>query len=178
MKKVHPKKVFLSKIAIVNLILSATETYKHEALGLIFGKVYQDTLMIKNIIGYQTAKRKFTEVSDSKKSIFIKKFLDNNTRLVGDFHSHTDYKGKTHAKISNQDIKDMQPGETSLIIGLAQLKIRRASIPKNRENDGKGISFSTNGFKYHIRCYYKTEDRKLKELKVSTKYFKALKLSS
>ena len=103
-------KAVLRKIALTNLVLSVTETYKHEALGVIFGKVEKDFIKIINAIPYQTAKRKFNEVDDSKKSKIIKKIAENSHVMIGDFHSHSDFKSGMHAKLSPQDIKDLKAG--------------------------------------------------------------------
>ncbi len=103
-------KAILRKIALTNLVLSVTETYKHEALGVIFGKVEKDFIKIINAIPYQTAKRKFNEVDDSKKSKIVKKIAEDSHVMIGDFHSHSDFKSGMHAKLSPQDIKDLKKG--------------------------------------------------------------------
>lgn len=169
-------KAVLRRIALANLILSSTETYKHEALGLIFGKISKDYVEVTNAIPYQTAKRKFNEVDDSKKSKIIKKLAEDSDTLLGDFHSHSDFKSGMHAKISRQDIKDMKEGRTSIIIGIKKLKNKRKTEAYNRKKDGKGISFSINGYKYQVRCYHKTKTGSVEELRVNNKTFKNLNL--
>lgn len=171
-------KAILRKIALMNLILSATETYKHETLGLIFGKLSKNHIDIINAIPYQTAKRKFNEVGDSKKSKILQKFIEKNNKLVGDFHSHSDFKSGMHAELSDQDIKDMKKGMTSLVIGMKKIKKKRKTSVANRKGDGKGLSFSTNGYKYQIRCYYKTKTGLVKELRMSDRNFKRLNFTS
>jgi len=165
-------KALLRKIALTNLVLSVTETYKHEALGVIFGKVEKDFVKIINAIPYQTAKRKFNEVDDSKKSKIIKRIAENSNIMIGDFHSHSDFKSGMHAKLSTQDIKDLKEGMTSVIIGVKKIGNRRKTLATNRKGNGKGLSFSTNGYKYQIRCYHKTKQGKIKELIVDSKNFK------
>lgn len=167
-------KTILRKIALMNLILSATETYKHEALGIVFGKISSDNIDIVNAIPYQTAKRKFNEVEDSKKSTILKKLIEKDNKLIGDFHSHSDFKSGMHAKISDQDIKDMKKGTTSIIIGVKKIKNKRKTTAFNRKGDGKGLSFSINGYRYQIRSYHKTKTGTVKELRISNRNFKNL----
>ena len=171
-------KAVLRKIALMNLILSATETYKYEALGLIFGKVSKNHVDIVNALPYQTAKRKFNEVEDSKKSKILQKFIERTNKLIGDFHSHSDFKSGMHAELSDQDIRDMKKGTTSLIVGIKKIKKRRKTEAANRKEDGKGLSFSINGYRYQIRCYHKTKSGTVKELKISDRNFRSLKLGS
>jgi proteasome lid subunit RPN8/RPN11 len=165
-------KAVLRKIALTNLVLSVTETYKHEALGVIFGKVEKDFIKIINAIPYQTAKRKFNEVDDSKKSKIVKKLAENSHVMIGDFHSHSDFKSGMHAKLSPQDIKDLKEGMTSIIIGIKKIGNKRKTLAANRKSDGKGISFSKNGYKYQIRGYHKTKAGEIKELRIDNKNFK------
>jgi len=162
-------KAILRRIALANIVLSATETYKHEAMGLIFGKRQNGHVDIVNAIPYQTAKRKFNEVEDSKKTRMLKKFLGKNAKLIGDFHSHSDFKSGMDAELSDQDIRSMDKGTTSLIIGVKQLKNKRKAKVASRKNDGRGFSFSTKGYRYQIRCYYKTKQGKVKELRITRK---------
>jgi len=169
-------KAILRKIALMNMILSATETYKHETLGLIFGRLAKDSIDIINAIPYQTAKRKFNEVEDSKKSKILQKFMKN--KLLGDFHSHSDFKSGMHAELSDQDVRDMKKGTTSLVVGVKKIKYKRKTAASNRRGDGKGISFSLNGYRYQVRCYYKMKSGFVKELRVSDRNFRSLKFSS
>lgn len=171
-------KAVLRKIALMNLILSATETYKHETLGLIFGKLSKHYVDIINALPYQTAKRRFNEVKDSKKSKVLQEFIAKNNRLVGDFHSHSDFKNGMNAELSDQDIKDLKKGMTSLIIGVKKIKKKRKTEPANRNGDGRGLSFSMNGYRYQIRCYHKMRNGLVKELKVSDRNFRSLNFSS
>ena len=165
-------KAVLRKIALTNLVLSVTETYKHEALGVIFGHVEKDFIKIINAIPYQTAKRKFNEVDDSKKSKIIKKLAENSHVMIGDFHSHSDFKSGMHAKLSPQDIKDLKEGMTSIIVGIKKIGNKRKTLAANRKGNGKGVSFSTNGYKYQIRCYHKTKHGKIEELRIINSNFK------
>lgn len=167
-------KAVLRKIALTNLVLSVTETYKHEALGVIFGKVEKDFVKIINAIPYQTAKRKFNEVDDSKKSKIIKKIVENSHVMIGDFHSHSDFKSGMHAKLSKQDIKDLKEGMTSIIVGIKKIGNKRKTLAANRRGNGKGLSFSKNGYKYQIRGYHKTRTGEIKELRIDNKNFKNL----
>lgn len=171
-------KAILKRIALTNLILSATETYKHETLGIIFGKTSKRQIAIINAIPCQTAKRKFNEVEDSKKSAILKKIIGKNNRLIGDFHSHSDFKSGMHAKLSDQDIKDMKKGMASLVIGVKKIKKKRKTEAANRQGDGKGLSFSINGYRYQIRCYHKMKNGLVKELKLSDRNFRSLNFSS
>jgi len=173
-KKRLNMKAILNKIALTNLILSVTETYKHEALGFLFGNFYKNKIEIINAIPLQTAKRKFNEVDESKKIKTLKKMLVNNENLIGDFHSHSDFKTGMHAKLSKQDIRDMKKGMASFIIGIKKISNKRQTSVSNRKGDGKGVSFSTNGYKYQIRGYHKTEEGDISELKVSSRNFKNL----
>ncbi len=94
--------------------------------------------------------------------------------MIGDFHSHSDFKSGMHAKLSEQDIKDLKEGMTSIIIGIKRLNNKRKTLASNRKGDGKGISFSKNGYKYQIRGYHKTKIGEIKELKISNTNFKNL----
>lgn len=167
-------KAAIRKIALTNLVLSVTETYKHEALGVIFGKIEKDLVKVVNAIPYQTAKRKFNEVDDSKKSKVIKKMVENNNTMIGDFHSHSDFKSGMNATISEQDRKDIKQGMTSIIIGVKKIGNKRKTLAANRRRDGKGLSFSINGYKYQIRGYHKTKTGEIKELRIDNKNFKNL----
>ena len=108
-------KVILNEEAYLGMILSAIQSYKKETLGIVIGKrikreksILYDTharaaIPVKHkpsygsVEGYETNAR------------LMKSLLSRNSlREVGDFHSHTEYKGiSAKLGLSDEDIADL-----------------------------------------------------------------------
>lgn len=158
-------KAVLRPNAFMNLLISATEPYKYECLGPVFGKITGKEILIENAIPFQTAKRSFNSVWHSVKAKKLENFLNHFSSIIGDFHSHSDFKASTNADLSDEDKRTIKAGHISLIIGVRKYK-RRINSAITKDEDNKGLSFAINGFKYMLRCYYKNPDKKVKEIRI------------
>ena len=156
--------VRLSRSAMLNILLSVTEPYKHEAWGVVLGKNGGSRIRVANAIPYQTAIRSFNQVSDSQKLNRLAEFLAPLNMVVGDFHSHSDYKNVWTMELSQEDRKSMDKGKIEIIVGVKKYK-KRFSLPvETRDDDRKGFSFGLKGYRYHFRCYYKNHQGKIREV--------------
>ncbi|MEM1535460.1 MAG: Mov34/MPN/PAD-1 family protein [Candidatus Pacearchaeota archaeon] len=100
--------VILSKVALDEMIISATEVYKKEVYGLLFGRRenFGRKVIIHHAISSQKANRKYKEVIANDKRI-AELARELALKVVGDYHSHTDFKGPALNELSEQDKKDL-----------------------------------------------------------------------
>ncbi len=161
------KRVVLRPNAFMNILLSVTEPYKHECLGPVFGRIIKNRVIVENALPFQTVKRTYNSIWHTPKAENLKTFLSHFRNVIGDFHSHSDFKSGMNAELSEDDERTLPKGRISLIVGVKKYKKKINSIVDNRVEDGKGFSFALNGYKYLLRCYYKDKWNSINELRIN-----------
>ncbi len=115
------KVVHIKERALLSMILSSIEVYRHETLGLLLGYRSRDGFVIEYGIPYQTAVKGYSWVAPkSRASERMEEVLkDMPVNVIGDFHSHTQWgKYKAKATPSGEDIADMEPDNIYLIVAV------------------------------------------------------------
>lgn len=157
--------VLIEERALLSMVLSCIEVYHHEALGLLLGHVAMDKYIVEGAVPYQTAIKGYSWVSPksnaSERMNKILKCIPIN--LVGDFHSHTQWKALRGEPIpSGEDIADMEPGKVYIIVAVND-KVK----PEHWRVTEKGlISGTLDEYKIDIRAYTCPKDYKVKPIKI------------
>ena len=159
-------RVYLSENAFIDLLLSSAEVYKKECLGFLLGYKLEDRFIIEHAFSFQTADRKPKGVvsfdKSHKKILPILERLDR-LKIVGDFHSHTQFgpnKGLTLP--SQEDISSMGPDLVYLIIAINN---NRKTMTWSENRDGT-ISGSASDFFFKIAAYYLSGPSSLRKAKI------------
>lgn len=115
-------RVYLSEAAFMDILLSAAEVYKKECLGYLLGYKLEDRFIVEHAFNLQSANRRHRAV-DLRKTYQkkIEPILDkfHKLRIVGDFHSHTqygDFKGRPVP--SKEDVDSMKKNHVYIIIAI------------------------------------------------------------
>lgn len=159
-------RVYVSENAFIDLLLSSTEVYKKECLGILLGYSLTDKFVIEHAFSYQTASRQHRAVVYNDKSHKrlepVLRKLDR-IEIIGDFHSHTQFGGTKGLPIpSEEDIDGMKPQNIYLII----------AINKNektllwRENRDGTVSGSVEDLFYKISAYYITGKKNVRRARI------------
>jgi len=103
-------------------LISALEAYKRETYGLLFSRNTGNTIDFAYTM--QLARKTFVEVyvNDKLERYIIREAEEDfGLRFIGDFHSHTDYKGKSTYKSGETDTCGLRenPDKIALILGLS-----------------------------------------------------------
>jgi proteasome lid subunit RPN8/RPN11 len=103
-------------------LISALEVYKRETYGFLFSQNDKDT--IDFAYTFQTAERTFGNIycDDNIEEYLITQANQNfGLTFIGDFHSHTDYKGASTCKPGKTDSKGLKenPNRISVIFSLS-----------------------------------------------------------
>ncbi|MDA8173019.1 MAG: Mov34/MPN/PAD-1 family protein [Nitrospiraceae bacterium] len=115
-------RAYLSDSAFLELLLGSAEVYKKECLGYLLGYSMDDRYIVEHAFTLQSAKRGHRNVDldrESQKKItpIIDKF--HRLRIIGDFHSHTQYgEFKGRPVPSREDVQTMIPGRVYFIIAI------------------------------------------------------------
>ena len=97
----------------------------------------------------------------------VDNFLQRFQSVVGDYHTHTDFKRvspPTH--MSETDKEDLQHEKVGLVIGIKKQKRKFPQPVSQRKGDGKGFSLAMNSYRYSVRGYYKDRSGKISELSI------------
>ena len=138
----------------MDLLLSSAEVYKKECLGYLLGYDLEDRFIVEHAFNLQSANRRHRAVDlrkiyQKKIEPILEKF--HKLRIVGDYHSHTqygDFKGRPVP--SPEDIQSMKTNHVYLIIA-----INNNSKTKNwTENKDGTISGSVGRYFFKIAAYY------------------------
>ncbi len=118
--KKSAKEIIFTPEPFFTCIASALEVYKRETYGLLFS---HNGNRIEFAYTFQSAKRKFSRVENSDKveeSIIYSTKEDFGLHLIGDFHSHTDYRYISLCELSPEDLCWLKenPNKISLIFNL------------------------------------------------------------
>ncbi len=129
--------VYVSEHAFLGLIFATAEVYRRECYGLLFGYPLEGKVVVEGAIAYQTAERRFSEVSlYARQSRLIQRVIARFPKYeyLGEFHSHPDYRGREGlAALAEDDMTGMQPGELQLVVAVNP---RRRSTPWKTTRQG------------------------------------------
>jgi proteasome lid subunit RPN8/RPN11 len=147
-------RAYLSENAFIDLLLSSAEVYKKECLGFLLGYRLEDRFIIEHAFSFQTASRKPKGVvshdTSHKKIDPILARLDR-LRIIGDFHSHTQFGEMKGLPIpSPEDIAGMAKDRIYLIVAINNVKKTMIWA----ENRDKTISGSVGDFFFKISAHY------------------------
>ncbi|HLD33327.1 MAG TPA: Mov34/MPN/PAD-1 family protein [Candidatus Nanoarchaeia archaeon] len=166
------RKVFLSRQAFVDLLVSAIEVYKKEAFGLLIGRKENKRYFISDIVPYQSAKRSYDWVNMTSQRInrinFALKHLTNQ-QVIGDYHSHP----QGPDKLSATDVGDLFKGKTSLTILLCVYK--KKSCVRWTNGDDDYALYGSVGGNYFVRMLPYEIDRKtgiIRRIKIVCPYIR------
>ena len=131
------KDIYLSEQAFLGMILSAAEVYNRECYGLLFGYSLPGKTIVEGAIAYQTAERKFAEVSlYEQQNRVIQRVIVQFPKheYVGEFHSHPHYRGRDGmAGLTEDDAIGVTEAEIQLVIAINP---RRRSVCWSTNADG------------------------------------------
>jgi len=116
------KDIYLSEQAFLGMILSAAEVYNRECYGLLFGYSLPGKTIVEGAIAYQTAERKFAEVSlYERQNLVIQRVIAQFPKheYVGEFHSHPHYGSRDGmAALTADDAVGVTEAEVQLVIAV------------------------------------------------------------
>jgi|SRR3989344_3382146 len=168
------RRIYLSKQAFVDLVVSAIEVYKKEAFGLLVGRHEKNRSFVTDIIPYQSAQRSYEWVNMTSQRInrinFAMKHLTHE-QVIGDFHSHP----QGPDKLSATDVSDLFHGKTVLTLLMSLYKKKSCEKWTNGDDD-LALSGSIGG-RYFVRMIPYEVDHKrgiLRRIKISCPYVRQL----
>lgn len=147
-------KVYLSETAFMDLLLSSAEVYKKECLGYLLGYSLADRFIVEHAFSLQSAKRRHRAVNlrktDQRKiESILEKF--HRLRIVGDFHSHTQYGDSKGLPVpSPEDIQSMKPENIYFIVAINN---NSKTMDWGENRDGT-ISGSIGKYSFKISAHY------------------------
>jgi len=131
------KDIYLSEQAFLGMILSAAEVYNRECYGLLFGYSLPGKTIVEGAIAYQTAERKFAEVSlYERQNRVIQRVIAQFPKheYVGEFHSHPHYGRRDGmAGLTEEDAIGVTEAEVQLVIAINP---RRRTVCWSTNADG------------------------------------------
>ena len=159
-------RVYLSENAFIDLLLSSAEVYKKECLGFLLGYRLEDRFIVEHAFSYQTAQRRPKGVSSidtsHKKIEPILSRLDR-IRIIGDFHSHTQFgENKGLPTPSEEDLVSMKAGQIYLIIAINN----NEKTLEWAENRDCTVSGSVGDFFFKIAAFYFDAKSSVRKAKV------------
>jgi len=163
--------VYLSEKAFLGLVLSAIEVYKKECIGALLGYNAYRRIVVEYVIPFQAAERKPSQAEMNwKRELKIKEILSKICQLkhVGYFHSHTQWgKIKGETKLSDDDIKNMEPLQIEIIIAVNDAK---KEIKWNTSVSGEELYGTIGRYYLKLACYYKSKKGRIKRYKILCPY--------
>ncbi len=147
------REIFLSEQAFLSIVLSAAEVYRRESYGLLFGYSLPGKTIVEGAIAYQTAERRFSEVSlFERQNRIIQRIIARFPKYeyLGEFHSHADYRGcEGQADCTDADLESMTAGEIALVVAINP---RRRTVPWSTNRDG-ALSGTLGDFRFRLGGY-------------------------
>ncbi|MHB8882259.1 MAG: Mov34/MPN/PAD-1 family protein [Thermodesulfovibrionales bacterium] len=147
-------RAYLSENAFIDLLLSSAEVYKRECLGFLLGYRLEDRFIIEHAVSFQTASRRAKGVvshdrSHKKIDPILARF--DRLQLIGDFHSHTQFRDMKGLPVpSPEDISGMTSDRIYLIVAINNYK---KTMPW-AENRDRTISGTVGDFFFKISAHY------------------------
>ena len=120
-------RIFLSDRAFLSLLLSSVEVYKLECLGILLGFRTEGLIVVEYAIPYQTAKRKFCEVTPNwRNELKIESVLPDlvHMEFLGTYHSHPQFgKEKGEVRLSDCDKDSLNAGNIEIVVAINDKKV-------------------------------------------------------
>ena len=116
------REIYISEQAFLAIVFAAAEVYRRESYGLLFGHALPGKVIVSGALAYQTAERRFSEVSLFQRpnkviQSLIARFPKHE--YLGEFHSHADFRGReAQAALTPEDLDSMTPGEIALVVAV------------------------------------------------------------
>ena len=147
------REIFVSEQAFLSIVLSSAEVYRRESYGLLFGYSLPGKTIIEGAIAYQTAERRFSEVSlFERQNRIIQRVIARFPKYeyLGEFHSHADYRGReAESGLTDADLESMTEGEIALVVAINP---RRRTVPWSTNRDGR-LSGTLADFRFRFGGY-------------------------
>jgi hypothetical protein len=116
------REIYISEQAFLAVIFAAAEVYRRESYGLLFGYALPGKVIVEGALPYQTAERRFSEVSlFERQNKVIQSLIARFPKheYLGEFHSHADYRGReAQAALTPEDLDSMTPGEIAIVVAV------------------------------------------------------------
>jgi len=116
------KEIYISEQAFLGMILSAAEVYGRECYGVLLGRTLPRKTLVEGAIAYQTAERKFSQVSlYERQNRVIQRVIRQFPKheYVGEFHSHPFFRGRAgDASLGHEDAAGVTEAEVQLVIAI------------------------------------------------------------
>ncbi len=157
--------VIIRSRALTQMLGYAIEVYKNECTGVLMGDSFRTAgkVVINSAVALQTAEREYTGVTPKwhryDRITEVLSFLSLDW-IVGEFHSHTDYRNKRPSyRLSDPDKEYIQSihhtGEIELVIALYRKKRKREWEYTNNARVLKG---TLGKYSIEIGAYYKSDE--------------------
>lgn len=131
------KEIYISEQAFLAIVFAAAEVYRRESYGLLFGYALPGKVIVEGALPYQTAERRFSEVSlFERQNKVIQSLIARFPKheYLGEFHSHADYRGReAQAALTPEDLDSMTPGEIAIVVAINP---RLRMVPWSTTSDG------------------------------------------
>lgn len=145
--------IYLSEQAFLSVILSAAEVYGRECYGLLFGYSLPGKTIVEGAIAYQTAERKFSQVSlYERQHKIIQRVIHEFPKhaYVGEFHSHPYFRGAAgDVGLGPDDLAGIAEPEIQLVVAINP---RKRSVRWSTNRDGT-LSGTLAGHHFRIAGY-------------------------
>jgi proteasome lid subunit RPN8/RPN11 len=116
------REIYISEQAFLAIVFAAAEVYRRESYGLLFGYALPGKVIVEGALPYQTAERRFSEVSlFERQNKVIQSLIARFPKheYLGEFHSHADYRGReAQAALTPEDLDSMTPGEIAIVVAV------------------------------------------------------------
>lgn len=150
--------VVIADTAFVTIVAMATETYKLECIGMLYGHKCHGGFTIEYAMPHQTAKRRLSEVLTYDRRLRkAQQVISSMSALdcIGDYHSHTDYgRDGSWTLPSGTDMKSMREGCIYIVISLEE---GTGDIEWHQQPTGP-IKGSIDGTQIRVGAYYRKKD--------------------
>ncbi|HLA00023.1 MAG TPA: hypothetical protein VJZ24_00125, partial [Thermodesulfovibrionales bacterium] len=88
-------RVYIAENAFIDLLLSSAEVYKKECLGFLLGYKLEDRFIVEHAFAVQAANRRHKAVVYNRRNHkriepILARF--EKLQIIGDFHSHTQFR--------------------------------------------------------------------------------------
>jgi hypothetical protein len=131
------REIYISEQAFLAVIFAAAEVYRRESYGLLFGYALPGKVIVEGALPYQTAERRFSEVSlFERQNKVIQSLIARFPKheYLGEFHSHADFRGReAQAALTPEDLDSMTPGEIAIVVAVNP---RLRMVPWSTTSDG------------------------------------------
>jgi hypothetical protein len=146
--------IYISEQAFLSVILSAAEVYNRECYGLLFGYSLPGKTIVEGAIAYQTAERKFSQVSlYERQHKIIQRVIHEFPKhaYVGEFHSHPFFRGAAgDVALGPEDAFGIREPEIQLVVAINP---RKRSVRWSTNRTGT-LSGTLAGFHFRIAGYH------------------------